>query len=674
MWGVVWDTVQGNRVLDVYSPASIFLLGHDYERAEIYYDLQEHFVESGLPGIDLRDTPILSFKFRAPLAIELWDIFNCEVVCLTEKGHPVTIRIRPLQPASSPCPDCDYCSTITKFEDNVSHPSMNIHVDIGRNFLDGTWHVIWLNLPEIVQCALERYVGLSVVEKANWQVVRAGRVIISGRMFRFDDLVFRKRDYSRYSRRISVDVFESGHLYAQLFEPYRYLLMADYEADDPISNVNKFLMDPNNFIYDPNRIRSVWISDLLALDPNYHPINPESPFYDPDYTDRWLPGDPNFGTPDPIAENYLRKGFYIDITLPLFSDPNLRMGGSRSVDLRRHGHLGWNVTLNDFGSKGVQAFLVQPLPVDPYDGMPTYMVNRYSALEAIDLFGKAHFDPKQSFTLESAMWNVGVLLWPHYTPYYFENLVVALQIANQNKIEKLTFTITTVNYPVENYSPQPQARIFPRFFKVGQESQCTIVYIDPDCLIFSMAQFYGRSPATTHLPMLPGNKIRTDQDKLVFHIHIEDLPYYKYGPWIDSDMDHFSGICRLTPKFEGLLHFINSCTDPFGATSISTRDIYCINPGTWYNHSPIVTSFPTPKKIKAGEEIILNARAIDPDGDYVYASCNIGSIGMVASGDSIWTFQTNFPGLYILEIIFFDMRGGYTSRDASIQVVPWWSY
>ncbi|MGA1864666.1 MAG: hypothetical protein ACMUHX_06345, partial [bacterium] len=141
-----------------------------------------------------------------------------------------------------------------------------------------------------------------------------------------------------------------------------------------------------------------------------------------------------------------------------------------------------------------------------------------------------------------------------------------------------------------------------------------------------------------------------------------------------SDMDHFSGVCTLTPKFEGVLHFITSCTDPFGATSVSTRDIYCINPGTWYNHPPIVTSFPSPKKIRAGEEIILNARAIDPDGDYVYASCNIGSIGMVANGDSIWTFQTNFPGIYILEIVFFDMRGGYTSRTASIQVVPWWSY
>jgi len=392
-----------------------------------------------------------------------------------------------------------------------------------------------------------------------------------------------------------------------------------------------------------------------------------------------LPGNHDFGIPDPVAETYLRKGFYIDITLPLFADPNLRIGGSRAADLRRHGHLGWNVTLNDYGANGIQAFLVQPLPVDPYDGMPTYMVSRNLALEAINLFGRAHFGPRQSFTLESALWNTGVTLWPHiayfdFTPYYCQDLILALQIANQNKIEKLIFPISVVNYPVENYPPQPQVRRFPRFFTVGQESQCALVYMDPDCFIFSMAQFYGQSPSTTHLPLLPGNQIRTDQDNLIFHIHIEDLPYYKFGPWIESKMEHLTGVCRLTPKFEGLLHFIHSCTDPFGATSISSRDIYCINPGTWYNHPPIVTYFPSPKKIRAGEEIILNALAIDPDGDYVYASCNIGSIGMVASGDSIWTFQTNIPGNYTLEIIFFDIRGGYTSKIVSIQVVPWWSF
>ena len=62
--------------------------------------------------------------------------------------------------------------------------------------------------------------------------------------------------------------------------------------------------------------------------------------------------------------------------------------------------------------------------------------------------------------------------------------------------------------------------------------------------------------------------------------------------------------------------------------------------------------------IRAGKEIILNSRAEDPDGDEVYASCNIGSIGQVGNGDTIWTFQTNFPGIYRLEIIFFDIRGG----------------
>lgn len=438
-------------------------------------------------------------------------------------------------------------------------------------------------------------------------------------------------------------------------------------------------MDQNNFISDPNRIREKWISDLLRFDPNYHHIDLQHPLYDPDYTKRWIPGDPDFGKPDPVAEAYLRKGFFIDITLPLFADKNFRIGGNGAVNLCRHGRLGWNATIGGFGRHAIDAILVKPLPIDPYDGMPTYIMNRLSALKSIEIFGKAHFGPEQSFTLESALWNSGVEFWPHiayfdYTPQYFEDMTLALEVRNQNKVEKLVFPVSVVNYPVENYPPEVQSRIFPRVFEVGEETECTIISLDPDCFIFSIAQFYDKIPATTHLPMLPGNKIRTDQDSLFYQMYIEGTYGYQFGPWIECGVDSQSGVGRLIPRFEGVLRTVTICTDPFGALDVGRRNIHCVNPGTWFNHPPVVILLPNPRVIRAGEEIVLNARAEDPDGDEVYASCNFGSIGQVANGDTIWTFQTNFPGIYTLEIVFFDIRGGYASATTSVEVVPWWSY
>ena len=81
------------------------------------------------------------------------------------KGVSGEHRIRPLEPKSSPCADCEHCPTVMEFQDHASYPSMTLQVDIGRDFLDGTWHVIWLNLPEIVECAFEQCGGLSAGKK-----------------------------------------------------------------------------------------------------------------------------------------------------------------------------------------------------------------------------------------------------------------------------------------------------------------------------------------------------------------------------------------------------------------------------------------------------------------------------------------------------------------------------
>jgi hypothetical protein len=247
-----------------------------------------------------------------------------------------------------------------------------------------------------------------------------------------------------------------------------------------------------------------------------------------------------------------------------------------------------------------------------------------------------------------------------------------------------------VNYPVENHAPVLQPKVCSQIFYVGQEGECMMLFLDPDCFIFSLAQFQGREPATSHVPGWPYNEvspfsppqnIRTDQEQLIYQMTINGLPNYQYGPWIEDIMDPKSGLGGFIPKAEGIVRSVIIATDQFGYTGSGSRTIYFVNPGTWLNHPPVITKAPSkPQVAKAGEEIVVtDIKLEEPDGDQVYASCNIGSIGVIAGGsytgkDFIWTFKTNFPGIYNVEIIFYDFRGAYDIMKIMLYVVPWWSY
>ena len=182
-------------------------------------------------------------------------------------------------------------------------------------------------------------------------------------------------------------------------------------------------------------------------------------------------------------------------------------------------------------------------------------------------------------------------------------------------------------------------------------------------------------------PFSAPQNIRTDQDKLIYRMTLNGFPNYQYGPWIESIMDPYSGLGSFTPMFEGKLKSVITCNDDLQATSSGKRTIYCVNPNTWLNHPPVITKSPSkPQVSKAGEEIVItDIKLVDPDGEKIYASCNIGSIGVRAGGsymgkDFIWTIQTNFPGTYNIELFFYDIRGGYVVMDIVLNIVPWWSY
>ncbi|MGA1796913.1 MAG: hypothetical protein ACMUIL_13745, partial [bacterium] len=348
IFNTVLDLQEGSRVLDVYRPASIFLLGTPYEKHYISLFLftpptAENTQGSAGINLDPNDGTaygVLSMKFRAPLGIEPWDIFEFQVQGTTlgadgsggtDDDRAFLIQIRPVEPSAGSRAAGNSTANMGTYEarmlqDGSSSSPMVIQVDIGRNFLDGSWHTIWLDLNEINEKAHSGSVP------AGWEFGSATMVMTGGQMFRLDDIMFRKTDYTRIDQ---PDFFEIGPLFAQIFEPYRYLFMADYQAKTDIPHLGKrqiitdFMLDVDNFILDPNEIRDAWVADLLALDPNYHVIDANHPAYDPNYFDRWFPGDPDSGTADPVAEKYIREDFSIVATLPVFSDPVLRIGGDK---------------------------------------------------------------------------------------------------------------------------------------------------------------------------------------------------------------------------------------------------------------------------------------------------------------------------------------------------------
>jgi hypothetical protein len=538
-----------------------------------------------------------------------------------------------------------------------------VNVGIGRGFLDGSWHTIMINLYDAVKAAVDA-AGIS----DDYYIEYATGILATGQMFRMDDIIFRFQPGVAHYALDYPDLFEMGPLYAQIFEPYRFLFIADYSGakinvfGENYDRVQDLLLDLNNFITDEDDIRATWAADS-GVDPNLD--------------------DPNFilavseWASDP---NQLGYEFTVDLALPVLADANMRIGGSNNAALRGLGTLGWNGTVNSYGANAIQAFLIEPLPIFPYDGMPTYLPSYYAAVAVINsqFCNEAQFGPALTFILESALWNAGVQFWPNiaaldWTPQYFEDLIVTIEVTNGVHSDVRTIPMSVVNYPVENYAPVLQLNIEDRIFYVGQRGQYAMLFLDPDCYIFSLSS----NPATSHKPAIFGD-IRTDQENIFYQMTLNGMPSYQYGPWIESIIDPSNGLISFTPKFEGAYDVVVTATDNRGFTGFGEITIFAVNAGTWLNHPPIITSRPTqPVTLKAGQEFILHSPKIqveDPDGDQLYASCNIGSCGRMADGSFMWRFQSNFPGSYNVEIVFYDIRGGYAIMDFFVDVKPWWSY
>ncbi|MGA1840395.1 MAG: thrombospondin type 3 repeat-containing protein [bacterium] len=606
------DSQINSLVLDAYRPHSNFLVYTPSSMRKISYNLFTPLSlnkPNGESGISMDTNPVLSLLFRSLHDNESWDLFLLDVIGEDTSGErtiTVTIKIGPME---QPCGtsvgslkgnECifDIRAAVTGF-----NPSGQLQVTatINRSMLDGSWHTVHVDLVKAVKTAVAVFNEIDDSDKSDWHIARANSIEIRGWKFRLDNIIFRSKTGGKFLE--SPDLFEMGPLYNQIFEPYRFLFIADSQGEgilvhDKNSQANKIkqitdlMLNPDNF--------------LLVEDPN-DPNDPVVRYW----TDE-MGADPNlFGENDPnLAQKFDRNSFVVDLNLAIFADSNLRMEpdgpGSLAETIISSGILDWHSTVGGYGAYGTQYYLLQPLPIYPYDGMPTFLPARYSLIDVIGKYGKPYYSPEHVRMLEGALWNSGITAWPNiaaldYTPQYFEDMIVTIEVTNGIDSDVRTFPISVTNYPVENYPPVLQLDAVFRLnigelvFYVDDINEYAFNVIDPDCFIFSLSS----DPPTTHVPGIPMHEdYRTDMDGLSWGIDTITIngqlsslftTYHYIGPWYDcsifsSLMDDFdycyfqdTGLIQFTPRSEKTLGIEIIASDLRGGNSTIELKINCVS-------------------------------------------------------------------------------------------------
>ena len=247
-----------------------------------------------------------------------------------------------------------------------------------------------------------------------------------------------------------------------------------------------------------------------------------------------------------------------------------------------------------------------------------------------------------------------------------ENLVVSVTASNGFSEDLDTLMVRTINYAMTNYPPIIQDPDVSAVYNVGETAEYFICATDPDSHTISSL---NEVDPVTGLPMFGD-----DMAQLIYSATLNGLPSYAYGPWTDSIIDQKDGTISFDTEFEGTYECTIAVRDPKGAEAVVSFPIYVFQQGTWLNHPPIlVDGWDYPMSAKAGENITWRfGDVVDPDGESVSYSCNIGAVGLVG-GEQMWQFQTMYPGNYLLEIVAYDTRGGYIVMTQDVVITPWWS-
>ncbi|MGA1795984.1 MAG: hypothetical protein ACMUIL_09010 [bacterium] len=491
-----------------------------------------------------------------------------------------------------------------------------------------------------------------------------------------------------------LEIFHMGALYAQADAPYRYLFIADYSVnntdassrygyDGTFPSIFDLMADPDSFI----RIQNQNVSDPVVK--------------------YWidLGADPAlFGRNDPnMAALFGKEEFTVDISLPIFADPNLRMTPNGPGPLARflleQGTLDWDMTINGEDPNDMQDFHLQPLPVDFDDGMPTYLPADSVVVDAVLNLDTVYFPTDRVRMLEAALRNIGATVWPNivaldYRPRSsqaggsqqafptIKNLNITLRVSNPKDSDEIFVPFIIREGPVDNHPPVLNSDL-PKFVYHDGSSEVTayiIKYIDPDCFIFSLAE----NPTTDHMPGKPISlDFRKDMDEIVWSIEriiapaSDDWLQILPGPIMQFNEPYvaiwFTGELE-SAESEYISTMILTGDDGFGGSVsyefFAFRQASWGYPGHTWNHPPIVlTDYPKDVTIGSYEEYALLFCVEDPDGDELHAVCTIGTIESTPDGYFMWRHTSKASSAsYQVEVFFYDCSGGYASASFDVEV------
>ncbi|MEW6379118.1 MAG: hypothetical protein AB1611_05880 [bacterium] len=655
----VLDFNQGSRVMEVSMPYSIFLPAQG---------MQLVIEKSITPGIPANQ---LWASIRAPLEVEQFAMFKFEVMGVINRSDnlviPFSIRFTP---AGMNCnTDIDGVAP-DQYDllgpENTLPKVYTINMPLGRNYQDGSWHTISANLLEVIKkAARDDGNAISSLNNPAEPLIITG-IRVFGNQYRLDNIWLLKDDSLINGE--PPYFFKIGQQFVQLFQPFEYYCY----AKDPDLTYRVFL--------------DIWQNEFEAtgVEPDF------------DYVER------------------LTRRF---ITDQKFSTQNGHLSDPDAINPNRD-RLFWTCTVGGWGANGTAATMLSEVPIpvvpgsnppvcdlevikripqlwmDPYKpcmvDLPTPWEPPYDPDEPADApariseydpetiphlrqgtGGVRIYDPKAVAAYGDYLLKLGFRTWPqiariYFTPQVLEDLFITVRVQDSNgRTDLETFALSVVNYPVTNHPPKME-NLDEQGVEVGQVWRYQMVATDQDWFD-------------------PGNgSFIADQLNLTWKATIDGLPAFQYGPWSESIINPMTGELTFTPPFEGVFHIVVQVTDSRGLVAIGDIDMLATSPGTWLNHRPYIMgdfNDAAPLVIKAGQLFILGPPMLDfhdPDGDTLEYSCNIGSIVVNKDDDgfprAFWTFQTNFPGFYWVQITAFDQRGGWTTSEFPIDVQPWWSY
>jgi len=708
VWGVglgvgtisnVIDFQQGSRVLEAYMPATVMV--PDIQRFTITY------TNSITAAYTLDEMSVFSLKMRSPVSVETFDTF--EIVVFTTNGATPAANVEfhlvprantngALVPVMTPEAGAQMVSSANGTE--------VVNVNVGREVADGSWHQIVVNLADAYAAAGgastgQRVVGISII----------------GNQYRMDDMILMS-DAMNNRIGIAPYLFHINNMYQMLFDPAGTSRLVF--ACDPVgssvyptqcmggvdssflagcgcpSNTNPGTTDVLAQITGGNQAdltAQLWVENKIpngqlnaAAWSRYAAsvdlTNLNLGLTGAEYraaVEAWEAanattlgtlklGGTNPATPITIALGNAGADVQIPLVdlyaldIPQLINPEMA-AGPVTLD-NGENRINFSANVGGAHELGSCTDLLTPLPigtVPPY--VPLY--GKTSLMPCCGGAANGFLTGAELGSVQVALAAAGYQSWPNIAvlsvPAGYnqvaENIVITIVASNGLAEDVEALTLITTNYPVTNYPPVIED-VDDQIFYIGMgPQQYQLNATDADSFTFSSAvQFADDLAQHTWSAVLNG------------------LPTYAYGPWTESLINRQTGLVSFTPEFEGNYEMVVEVTDQDGAVAGAGFVIYCVNQGTWLNHPPVMLGdWDHPMIGTAGETMTLIFDGIvDPDGEGLYYSCNIGSIG-VRNGVPVWEFQTSYPGNYMVEIVAYDTRGGYLVIPQEVIISPWWS-